>query len=35
MVYAKFKLINLNPKTGGFSKLELNVNGIYLEKSDN
>jgi Arc/MetJ-type ribon-helix-helix transcriptional regulator len=33
-VYAKFELINLNPKTG-FSKLELNVNGIYLEKSDN
>lgn len=33
-VYAKFELINLNPKTS-FSKLELNVNGIYLEKSDN
>ncbi len=34
MVYAKFELINMNPKTD-FSKLELNVNGIYLENSDN
>ena len=34
MVYAKFEHINLNTKTD-FSKLELNVNGIYLEKSDN
>ena len=29
-VYAKFECINLNSKTS-FSKLELNVNGIYLD----
>ena len=34
MVYAKFELINLNPRSNS-SKLELNVNGIYLEKCGN
>ena len=35
MVYAKFEGINLKPIKGKFSKLELNVNGIYVEKFDN